>query len=97
MLRIYRMSLELFVWAIVGGLFVTILSAVTSYYQKQTPSNKQLSRDFLIGAIFTGFVYPIIPESFNEIKSSIQSTADKIQISGSSGIDPGVKVGPANF
>jgi hypothetical protein len=91
------MTLELFVWAIVGGLFVTILSALTSYYQKQSPSNKQLSRDFLIGAIFTGFVYPIIPESFDEIKSSIQSTADKIQITSSPVTDPGVKVGPANF
>ena len=91
------MTLELFVWAIVGGLFVTILSALTSYYQKQSPSNKQLSRDFLIGAVFTGFVYPIIPESFNEIKRSIHSSADKIHIPGSSGIDPGVKVGPANL
>ena len=91
------MSLELFVWAIVGGLFLTILSAITTYYHKEIPSNKQLSRDFLIGAIFTGFVYPIIPESFDEIKSSIQSTADKIQITSSPVIDPGVKVGPANF
>ena len=63
------MSLELFVWAIVGGLFLTILSAVTTYYQKETPSNKQLSRDFLIGAIFTGFVYPIIPESLMKLKA----------------------------
>lgn len=87
------MSLELFVWAIIGGLFVTILSASTTYYQKLVPSNKQLSRDFLIGAAFTGFLYPIIPESFDEIKTTFNSTAEAVIPS----IDPGVKVGPANF
>jgi hypothetical protein len=62
-------SLEIFVWAILGGLFVAILSASAVYYNNQLPTNKQLSRDFLIGSVFTGFLYPLIPESFDEIKN----------------------------
>jgi hypothetical protein len=94
-------SLEVFVWAIVGGLFVAILSAAAVYYNNQLPTNKQLSRDFLIGSAFTGFLYPLIPESFDEIKNVVASTASDIQasvpttLSGSS--DPGIKIGPANF
>lgn len=87
-------SLELFVWAIAGGLFIAVVSGAAAYYQKIVPSNKQLSRDFLIGAAFTGFLYPLIPESFDEIKDAINTTATTISVSS---IDPGVKVGPANF
>ncbi|NDB82358.1 MAG: hypothetical protein EB127_06405 [Alphaproteobacteria bacterium] len=97
-------SLEIFVWAILGGLFVAILSAAAVYYNNQLPSNKQLSRDFLIGSVFTGFLYPLIPESFAEIKNVVSSTANEIQasvpktLSGSlSSGDPGIKIGPANF
>jgi formate/nitrite transporter FocA (FNT family) len=97
-------SLEVFVWAIVGGLFVAILSAAAVYYNNQLPTNKQLSRDFLIGSAFTGFLYPLIPESFDEIKNVVASTASDIQasvpttLSGSLGTsDPGIKIGPANF
>ena len=97
-------SLEVFVWAIVGGLFVAILSAAAVYYNNQLPTNKQLSRDFLIGSAFTGFLYPLIPESFEEIKNVVTSTASELQasvpntLSGSlmSG-DPDIKIGPANF
>ena len=94
-------SLEIFVWAILGGLFVAILSASAVYYNNQLPTNKQLSRDFLIGAVFTGFLFPLIPDSFDEIKNVISSTA--IDISSRPSLeslvssDPGVKIGPANF
>jgi hypothetical protein len=102
-LRSSPMSLEIFVWAVVGGLIVAILGAGALYYQNESPTNKQLSRDFLIGASFTGFLFPLIPESFDEIKGVITTTAGDIQaslknttaISGS--LDPGVKIGPANF
>ncbi len=94
-------SLEIFVWGIIGGLFLTILSALAAAYQGQETTNKQLSRDFLIGAVFTGFLFPLIPESFDEIKTTIASTASDLT-SGSglgslSNSDPGVKIGPANF
>jgi hypothetical protein len=92
-------TLETFVWGIIGGLFLTILSALAAMYQGQQATNKQLSRDFLIGAVFTGFLFPLIPESFDEIKTTIASTASDLT-SGSglvSVTDPGVKVGPANF
>jgi len=102
-LRSCPMSLEVFIWAVIGGLIVTILGAGSVYYLNEIPTNKQLSRDFLIGAAFTGFLYPLIPESFDEIKGVIQSTAGDLQtnlisttISGSLE-DPGIKIGPANF
>jgi uncharacterized BrkB/YihY/UPF0761 family membrane protein len=93
--------MEIFVWGIIGGLFLTVLSALAAMYQGLPPTNKQLSRDFLIGAVFTGFLFPLIPESFDEIKTTIASTASDLT-SGSSLVnsataDPGVKVGPANF
>lgn len=94
-------SIEIFVWGIIGGLFLTILSFLAAIYQGQQPTNKQLSRDFLIGAVFTGFLFPLIPESFDEIKNVISSTA--IDISSRPNLeslvssDPGVKIGPANF
>jgi hypothetical protein len=93
-------SLEVFVWAIVGGLFVAILSAAAVYYNNQLPTNKQLSRDFLIGSAFTGFLYPLIPESFDEIKNVVASTASELPTTLSGSLvtsDPGVKIGPANF
>jgi formate/nitrite transporter FocA (FNT family) len=97
-------SLEVFVWAIAGGVFVAMLSAAAVLFQKETPSNKQLSRDFLLGAAFTGFLYPIIPETFAEIKGTISTTAGGLQenlaaqiAAATISVDPGVKIGPANF
>ena len=98
-------SLEVFVWAIAGGFFIVIVSAATTYYQKAVPSNKQLSRDFLLGAAFTGFVYPLIPDTFDDMKGALVSSASAAAAAaaasaarGSTSIlDPDVKVGPANF
>jgi hypothetical protein len=93
-------SLEIFVWAIAGGAFVMFLSAAAAFSQKDTPSKKQLSRDFILGAAFTGFVYPLIPDTFSDIKGLVTSTAGDLQTSitsATSSYDPGVKVGPANF
>ena len=98
--------MEIFVWGIIGGLFLTVLSALAAMYQGLPPTNKQLSRDFLIGSAFTGFLYPLIPESFDEIKNVVTTTAAEIQanvpttLSGSLSSpvgDPGIKIGPANF
>ena len=97
------MSLEVFLWIIVGGLFVAILGAGSVYYLNETPTTKQLSRDFIIGSLFTGFLYPLIPESFDEIKGVITSTAGDLQKSlvstnAVSGLaDTDIKIGPANF
>jgi hypothetical protein len=97
------MSLEVFLWIVIGGLFVAILGAGSAYYLNETPTNKQLSRDFIIGSLFTGFLYPLIPESFDEIKGAITSTASDLQkslvstntVSGPTDTD--IKIGPANF
>lgn len=93
-------SFEIFVWAIAGGLFVALLSAAAVYYNNQLPTNKQLSRDFLIGSAFTGFLYPLIPESFDEIKNVVTSTASNLQTSAMPGLSQGdtdIKIGPPNF
>jgi hypothetical protein len=91
------MSLEIFVWAVIGGVFVTLLSVGGSYYLNQSPSNKQLSRDFLIGAAFTGFLYPLIPDSFDEIKNVLTAGELHTHSGGLVSGDPGIKIGPANF
>jgi ABC-type branched-subunit amino acid transport system permease subunit len=97
------MSLEVFFWIILGGMIVAGLGAGSVYYLNETPSNKQLTRDFIIGAFFTGFLYPLIPESFNEMKDIITSTAGDLQqgisstTTNSGNGDPGVKIGPADF
>jgi hypothetical protein len=101
-------SLEVFVWAIAGGFFIVIVSAATAYYQKSEPSKKQLSRDFLLGAAFTGFVYPLIPDTFDDMKGALVSSASAAAAAASAAaasaatgstslLDPDVKVGPANF
>lgn len=99
-------SLEVFVWAIAGGFFIVIVSVAATYYNKDVPSKKQLSRDFLLGAAFTGCVYPLIPDTFDDMKGVLSSTASNavsaatatvVSAATSSSFDPGVKVGPANF
>jgi len=96
-------SLEIFVWAIAGGTFILLLTVCTSFIQngRLVYSKKHLSRDFLLGAAFTGFVYPLLPETFDTMKGAISSTAGGAitaasdVIAGSSDAD--VKIGPANF
>lgn len=84
-------------------MLVAVLGAGSAYYINEIPTNKQLSRDFIIGALFTGFLYPLIPESFDEMKGIITSTAGDLQSSlnvkspPGSGSDPDIKIGPANF
>jgi hypothetical protein len=106
-------SIELFLWAIAGGLLVTTLSAGAVLYNKEKPNTKHLSRDFILGAAFTGFLYPLIPESFDDMKAVLTTAGGGITTRISDGIsttiastskavsfagvDPGVQVGPANF
>ena len=98
-------GLEIFVWAIVGGTIVAVLSVIAAYSQKESPSTKRISRDFLIGAAFTGFAYPLIPDTFDAMKTAATSTASSFDLKSSLGnsssavtaFDPGVKVGPADF
>ena len=104
--------LELFVWAIVGGLIVAVLSAIAVYYNKEEHNMKHLSRDFILGAATTGFLYPLIPESFDDMKSVlstassdlgdkvasvVSATATAATSAAGTGLDPGVQVGPPNF
>lgn len=94
-------SLELFVWAIAGGVFIVIITACTGYVKNSFPSTKHLSRDFLLGAAFTGFVFPLLPETFDTMKGAITSTAGGAMTAASDVIagsyDADVKIGPANF
>ena len=55
---------EIIIWAVIGGLLVAALSGVAVFYNKETPTVKHLSRDFIIGAATTGFLYPLIPEDY---------------------------------
>ena len=98
------MNIELYIWILVGGLFVLGLSCGFTYYKKDTPSQKQMIRDFLFGAAATGFLYPLIPESFDDMKEMFKSTAndiktsiDKTELSLITLDDPRVKIGPPNF
>ena len=92
-------SLELFVWAIAGGILVATLSALAVLYNKESLNTKHLSRDFILGAATTGFLYPLIPDSFDGIKSAVESAnlGTELMSKLSSSADPGIKIGPANF
>jgi len=95
---------EIILWAAIGGLILLVLSTAAAFYNKEVLTVKHMSRDFIIGAATTGFIYPLIPETFDDLKSSIVSLrgssvgtiADTLNIAGGSA-DPGVKVGPPNF
>jgi len=92
------MDLEIFIWALAGGLFLAILGTAAVYYkEKDFPSTKQLSRDFILGAAVTGILYPILPETADAITSLGPTTLEMPTATVSLGIDPGVQVGPANF
>jgi len=100
-------TLELFIWAISGGIIVAMISAAAFYYNKEQPNVKHLSRDFILGAATTGFLYPLIPESFDDMKSALstagsgftEKVVSAVASASSSALaaDPGVQVGPANF
>lgn len=96
-------SLELFVWAIAGGILVAGLSALAVLYNKEELNTKHLSRDFILGAATTGFLYPLIPDSFDGMKTAVQSAGSNMNLGTelmtklSSSSDPGIKIGPANF
>ena len=59
---------EIILWSIIGGLIVAILSMVTVVYNKEEPNMKHMGRDFILGAATTGFLYPLIPETFDDLK-----------------------------
>jgi hypothetical protein len=97
------MEMQLFLWALAGGILVCLMSAIAVVVQKETPTVKHLARDFLLGTAFTGFVYPLIPETFDEVKdalgakagdlvSSVATTTQSLSVG-----DPGVQIGPPNF
>ena len=91
--------MELFLWAIAGGLLVASLSAIAVLYNKEPMSTKHLSRDFILGTVLTGCIYPLIPETLQEISTAVtdkvSSVSSSVYLSSSS--DPGVQVGPPNF
>jgi uncharacterized membrane protein len=90
-------QLEIFVWAIFGGLFVVLISSGIVYYKdNMTPTTKEISRNFILGAALTGILYPILPENLDGVKDIL--TAEGIPGSTKAvRFDSDVKVGPANF
>jgi hypothetical protein len=94
------MDFEIFLWALAGGILVAVVSAAAIYSQKEEMNVKKLSRDFLIGAAFTGFIYPMIPETFQEIQGSMSDAAaavSKVATSTQLTVDSDIKIGPPNF
>jgi hypothetical protein len=94
------MDFEIFLWALAGGILVAVVSAAAIYSQKEEMNVKKLSRDFLIGAAFTGFFYPMIPETFQEIQGSVSSVAGDLVSKVASSqltVDSDIKIGPPNF
>jgi len=94
------MDFEIFLWALAGGILVAVVSAAAIYSQKEEMNVKKLSRDFLIGAAFTGFFYPMIPETFQEIQGSMSDAAaavSKVATSTQLTLDSDIKIGPPNF
>jgi len=94
------MDFEIFLWALAGGILVAVVSAAAIYSQKEEMNVKKLSRDFLIGAAFTGFFYPMIPETFQEIQGSMSNAAaavSKVATSTQLTVDSDIKIGPPNF
>jgi hypothetical protein len=89
-------SMEVFLWAIAGGLLVASLSAIAVVYNKEVISTKHLSRDFILGTILTGCIYPLIPETLQEISTAVSEKASSVYLSPRLS-DPGVQVGPPNF
>lgn len=94
------MDFEIFLWALAGGVLVAVVSAAAIYSQKEEMNVKKLSRDFLIGAAFTGFFYPMIPETFQEIQGSMSDAAAAVSKAATSSqltVDSDIKIGPPNF
>jgi hypothetical protein len=97
------MELQIFLWALAGGMLVAALSAMVVVFQRDKPTIKHMGRDFILGAAFTGLVYPWIPETFEEVKEVVTakagdlvSTVATTAASAASG-DPGVQIGPPKF
>ena len=97
------MDMEIFLWALAGGMVVAVISAAAIYSQKEEMNMKKLSRDFLIGAAFTGFFYPMIPETFQEIQGTVSNAASVVSHVATSAsaaalsVESDVKIGPPNF
>lgn len=70
------------------------LSAIAVLYNKEPMSTKHLSRDFILGTVLTGCIYPLIPETLQEISTAVTDKVSSVSFHSS---DPGVQVGPPNF
>ena len=97
------MDMQVFLWALAGGMIVAVLGGMTAFFKKESPTTKQLGRDFILGAAFTGFLYPMIPETFDEMKEVVSSKTGDIvaTVASTAGSvasgDPGIQIGPPNF
>lgn len=90
-------------WATVaiGATIFAVLSLVISYQTAETEEDrfnkKALIRDTLLGAIFTGLAWVVLPESMKSLTASLSSTAQKgislPQIGGGESAAPAAPVG----
>lgn len=89
-------NLELFVYAVLGGLFVVLVTSGIRFYKDESPTIKELSRNFILGAAVTGILYPNIPETLDGVKDILTAEGGPVSTK-SVRFDSDVKVGPANF
>ena len=89
-------NLEVFVYAILGGFFVLLVSSGIRFYKSETPTTKEMSRNFILGAAVTGFLYPNLPDSLDGVKEILTAEGGPVSTK-SVRFDSDVKIGPANF
>ena len=53
--------LSIVLYAIIGGLFFAILGAIATYTREESPSMKEIGRDWTAGILITGVLYLISP------------------------------------
>ena len=71
------MSLEIFLWIIIGGIIVATLGAGSVYYLNEIPTKKQLSRDAVFVFYYAGHAVEINGENyFLPVDAEINNEAD---------------------
>ena len=83
---------------LIGGLVIGSASAIQQYLTKDKNNGefniKAIARDFFIGAFLTSVIYMFIPDSiqdlFSSIKESLPTSSEVVEM-------PEIQTGPAKF
>ena len=95
-------STTLFTGMLLGGVIISILGALSTYYlEEKAPTGKSVTRDFIIGAAMLAMILQLLPESseyfIQYALSLIPLSLLKTMQSGKVDPDVEVKVGVPNF